>query len=151
MAGRKWEHSISPKPQPHTTNPWREDKDKTVGGKNERADHDNRKALALQSNTIKHRVTKIVPKRHREGHKASAILRSPTTRRRERVPMSNQRTTSNMRFTYSKGNAPFKGCIALLLILNNMHNSLQIDDGQGFTLKHHPLKNQLSRQLCPVV
>ena len=50
-----------------------------------------------QSHTIKHRVTKIVPKRHREGHKASAILRSHATRRRERVPMSNQSTTSNTR------------------------------------------------------
>ena len=51
-----------------------------------------------QSHTIKHRVTKIRPKRHREGHKGSAIMRSPTTRRRERVPMSNQSTTSNTRW-----------------------------------------------------
>ena len=33
--------------QPHTTNPWKEEKDKTVGDKKERADHANRKALAL--------------------------------------------------------------------------------------------------------
>ena len=33
--------------QPHTTNPWKEVKDKTVGDKKERADHANRKALAL--------------------------------------------------------------------------------------------------------
>ena len=39
-----------------------------------------------QSHTIKHMVTKIVPKRHQEGHKGSAMLRSPTTKRRERVP-----------------------------------------------------------------
>ena len=50
-----------------------------------------------QSHTIKHRVIKIVPKRHREGHKGSAILRSPTTRSRERVPMSDQSTTTNTR------------------------------------------------------
>ena len=58
-------------PQPHTTNPWKEEKDKTVGDKKERADDANRKALALlrQSHTIKQRVTKIVPKRHREGTK----------------------------------------------------------------------------------
>ena len=31
----------------HTTNPWKEEKDKTVGDKKERADHANRKALAL--------------------------------------------------------------------------------------------------------
>ena len=37
-----------------------------------------------RSHTIKHRATEIVPKRHKEGHKASAILGSPTTRRRER-------------------------------------------------------------------
>ena len=35
------------KTQPHTTNPWKEEKDKTVGDKKERADHANRKALAL--------------------------------------------------------------------------------------------------------
>ena len=35
------------RPQPHTTNPWKEEKDKTVGDKKERADHANRKALAL--------------------------------------------------------------------------------------------------------
>ena len=77
-------------PQPHTTNPWKEEEeDKIVGDTKETADHANRKALAWsaletrQSHTIKHRVTKIVPKRHREGHKGSAILRRPTTRRRE--------------------------------------------------------------------
>ena len=35
------------RPQPHTTNPWKKEKDKTVGDKKERADHDKRKALAL--------------------------------------------------------------------------------------------------------
>ena len=35
------------RPQLHTTNPWKEEKDKTVGGKKEKADHANRKALAL--------------------------------------------------------------------------------------------------------
>ena len=35
------------RPQPHTTNPWKEEKDKTVGEKRERANHANRKALAL--------------------------------------------------------------------------------------------------------
>ena len=35
------------RPQPHTTNPWKEEKDKTVEDKKERADHANRKALAL--------------------------------------------------------------------------------------------------------
>ena len=77
-----------------------------------------------QSHTIKHRVGKIVPKRHQEGHKASAMLRSPPTRRRERVPMSIQSTKRVTRAgTYGKGNAPLKGCIWLLLILNSMHNS----------------------------
>ena len=67
------------RPQPHTTNPLKEEKDKIVWDKKERADHANRKALALsalearQSHTIKNRVTKIVPKRQREGHKGSAI------------------------------------------------------------------------------
>ena len=35
------------RPQPHTTNPWKEEKDKTVGDKKERADHANRKSLTL--------------------------------------------------------------------------------------------------------
>ena len=35
------------RPQPHTTNPWKKEKDKIVGDKKERADHDNRKAFAL--------------------------------------------------------------------------------------------------------
>ena len=35
------------RPQPHTTNPLKEEKDKIVGVKKERADHANRKALAL--------------------------------------------------------------------------------------------------------
>ena len=34
------------RPQPHTTNPLKEGKDKIVGDKKERADHANRKALA---------------------------------------------------------------------------------------------------------
>ena len=35
------------RPQPHTTNPWKEKEDKIVGDKKERADHANRKELAL--------------------------------------------------------------------------------------------------------
>ena len=35
------------RPQPHTTNPLKEEKDKIVGDREERADHANRKALAL--------------------------------------------------------------------------------------------------------
>ena len=87
------------RPQPHTTNPWKEEKDKTVGDKKERADHADRKALALllkpvsptPSNTWSLRSFQ----RDTERGTASAILRSPTTRRRERVPMSNQGTTRN--------------------------------------------------------
>ena len=89
-------------PQPHTTNPWKEEKDKTVGDRKERADYANREALAL---LLKHASPtpsntgslRSFQEEHREGHKASAVLRSPTTRRRERVPMSNQSTTSNTR------------------------------------------------------
>ena len=33
--------------KPHTTNPWKEEEDKTVGDKKEKADLANRKALAL--------------------------------------------------------------------------------------------------------
>ena len=45
---RESENTLSvQRPQPHTTNPWKEEKDKTVGYKKERADHANRKAVAL--------------------------------------------------------------------------------------------------------
>ena len=37
--------------------------------------------------------------------------------------MSKKSTTSNTHGTYGKGNAPLKGCMGLLLILNSMHNS----------------------------
>ena len=83
------------RPQPHTTNPWKEEKVKIVGDKKRKGRFCQQESIGsaletCQSHTIKYRVTKIVPKRHREGHKGSAILRSPTTGRRERVPMSNQ-------------------------------------------------------------
>ena len=48
MQGQERVRTLSvQRPQPHTTNPWMEEKDKTVGDKKERADHANRKALAL--------------------------------------------------------------------------------------------------------
>ena len=48
MQGRERVRTLSvQRPQPHTTNPWKEEKDKIVGVKKERADHANRKALAL--------------------------------------------------------------------------------------------------------
>ena len=71
------------RPQPHTTNPWKEKKEKTVGDKKRKSRSCQQESIGsaletCQSHTIKHRVTKIVPKRHRDGHKASAILRSST-------------------------------------------------------------------------
>ena len=48
VQGRERVRTLSvQRPQPHTTIPWREEKDKTVGDKKERADHANRKASAL--------------------------------------------------------------------------------------------------------
>ena len=89
------------RPQPHTTNIWKEEEDQIVGDTKERADHANRKALALllkpASPTSSNTGSLRSFQRHREGHKGSAILRSPTTTRRERVTMSNQTTTSNTR------------------------------------------------------
>ena len=120
--------SLYQRPQPHTTNPWKEEKYKTVGDKKRKSRSCQQESIGSvletrQSHIIKHWVTKIVPKGHREGHKASAILRSPTTRRPERVPMNNKSTTRTRAGTYGKGNAPLKECIGLLLILNNMHKS----------------------------
>ena len=48
MQGRERVRTLSvQRPHPHTANPWKEEKDKTVGDKKERADHANRKALTL--------------------------------------------------------------------------------------------------------
>ena len=48
VQGRERVRTLSvQRPQPHTTNPWKQEKDKTVRDKQERADHANRKALAL--------------------------------------------------------------------------------------------------------
>ena len=47
MQGRERVRTLSvQRPQPHTANPWKEE-DKIVGDTKERADHANRKALAL--------------------------------------------------------------------------------------------------------
>ena len=81
---------------------------------------------------------KIVPKRHWEEHKDSAVLRSSTTRRRKRVPLSNQSTTSNTSRHIRQRQC--KGCIGILLIVNIMHNTVQIVDGEGCTLKHRQLE-----------
>ena len=96
-AGKRVEDTLSvQRPQPHTTNPWQEEKDKTVGDKKERADHANRKALALLLKPASPTPSNTGSLRSFQRD-TSAILRSPTTRRRERVPMSNQSTTSNTR------------------------------------------------------
>ena len=68
-------------------------------------------------------VTKIVLKRHWEGHKGSAMLRSPTTKRWTSAYEQPKYHRVTHASTYSKGNAPLKGCIGLLSILNSMHNS----------------------------
>ena len=48
VQGREKVNTLSlQRPQPHTNNAWKKEKDKTVGDKKERTDHANRKALAL--------------------------------------------------------------------------------------------------------
>ena len=101
---------------------------KIVGDKKERANHANRKALALllkpASSTPSTTGSLRSFQRDTERGTNVAILRSPTTRRRERLPMSNQSSIRGTRAgTYGRGTATLKGCIGLLLILNNMHNS----------------------------
>ena len=107
LFGSRWarpeesENTLSvQRPQSHTTNPWKEEKDKTAGDKKERADHANRKALALllkPASPTPSNTGSLRSFQRDTGHKASAILRSHTTRRRERVPLNNQSTTSNTR------------------------------------------------------
>ena len=88
MQGRERVRTLSvQRPQPHTTNPWKEEKDKIVGDKKERG-HANRKALALllkptsptPSNTGSLRSFQRDTER---GHKGYEILRSLTMRRQQ--------------------------------------------------------------------
>ena len=144
------------RPQPHTTNPWKEEKDKSVGDKKERADHANRKALALllkpasptPSNTGSlrsfqkdtERGTKLL--RHWEVLQEGGANECLWATKAPRVTRAG---------IYGKRNAPLRGCIWLLLISNSMHNSATDRRWQGCILKLHQLENQHFWQLCPVV
>ena len=130
MKGQERVRTLSvQRPEPHTTNPWNEEKNKIVLSQKRKSRTCQQESIGsaletCQSHIIKYRVTKIIPKRHREGHKASAILRSPTMERHEQQrPMATKAKRVPCSGTYSKGNAPLNGCIGLVLILNNIHNS----------------------------
>ena len=63
------------RPKPHTTNPWKEEEDKIVGDKKERADHANRKVLAqLQQTGIQPKRWSRQNTTARRGARTSAVF-----------------------------------------------------------------------------
>ena len=128
------------RPQPHTTNLW-EEKDKIEVDK--KIGQATRKASALLLNpdipTPSNRVTKIVLKIHREGHKGSVVLKSYTVRRRKRVPLSKQSTTSNARRHIRPSQCTAQVTLNHKIIARK--TLLQMADEQDCTLKHSQLKN----------
>ena len=77
----------------------------------------------LQSHTIKHRVTKIIPKRRREGTKVLRYWEVLQRGGANECLSATKAPRVTRAGIYCKGNAPVKGCIGLLLILNSMHNT----------------------------
>ena len=69
--------------------------------------------------------------------------RSFTARRRNRVPMSNQSTTSNTHRHILRRDAPLGRCSGLLLILNSMHNAATDRSWARLRSKTPPAKKTL--------
>ena len=78
-------------------------------------------------------------------------LRSSTTRRRKRVPVSSQSPTSNTRRHIRQKQCTAQRSIWLLLILHSIHNTTTDHRSASCTLNYPPLNNQQSWELCPVV
>ena len=145
------------RPQPDTTNPWKEEKDKIVGDKKERADHANRKVLALllkpasptPSNTWSLRTFQSDTERDTKLLRQWVVLQRGGANEclwatnAPRVPPAG---------TYGKGNALLKGCIGLLLILYSRYNSVTIQRWAGLHSKTPSArKPALLTSLYPVV
>ena len=110
------------KPEPHTINPRKEEKDKTAGVKKERADHDNRKSFALllkpasptpsETGSLRsfqrdtERGTKLL--QYWEVLQQGGVNECLWAIKAPRVTRAN---------TYGKGNAPLKWCIGFTLNL----------------------------------
>ena len=130
VQGRERVRTLSvQRPKPHTANPWKEEEeDKIVGDTKERADHAKRKALALllkpasptPSNTGSLRSFQWDTERSTKVLRYWEVLQRGGSYECLWATKAPQVTRAG---TYSKGNAPLKGCIGLLLILNSMHNS----------------------------
>ena len=115
------------RPQPHTTNPWTEEKDKTVGDKKEKADHPNRKALALLLKPTSPTPLKTGSLRsfQRDTKRGTKVLRYWEVLQwggANKWLWSTKAPQVTHASTYGKGNALLKECIGLPLILNSMHN-----------------------------
>ena len=124
------ENTINPKAAtnlPPTTNRWKEDKENIVEGKN-RVQIRNKKALALLLKPVSVTPSNTGSLRtfHRNTGRSTRSCGAEKFCNEEAktsTDESNQSTTSNSRFTYSKGNAPLRSCIGLLLILNTIQNT----------------------------
>ena len=103
-----------PRPQPHITNQRKGEYERIVEDKKREQIRPRGKHCSdlktRQSHTIKHRDTKIVPKRDWEGQRSPAVLWSSTARRRA---TKTQRVKAPAH--KGKGNSSYGGCIGLLL------------------------------------
>ena len=115
------------RPQPHTTNPWKKEKDKTLEDKKERADHANRKALALLLKPASPTPSNTASLRsfQRDTERGTKLLRYWEVLQRggaNECLWATKAPRVTRAGTYYKGNALLRRCIGLLLV-NSMHNS----------------------------
>ena len=132
-----------------------EEKDKIVGDKKERADHANRRALALLLEPASPTLSNTGSLRSSQIDTEWSILLYCYTEKsyneEARTSEYEQPKHHELHTLAHTAKAMLKGCIGLLLIINGMHNSATDLRWAGCTLKHHQLENQYSGQLCDVV
>ena len=153
-----WERAINTlsvrRPQPHTTNQLKEEKDK-IGDKKERAYHANRKALALLLKPASPTLSDTGSLRSfkRDTERGTKVLWYWEVLQRggaNECLWATKAPRVTCTGIHGKGNAPLKGWIGLLLILNSMHNSATDRRWARLHYKTPPARIP-SWQLCPVV
>ena len=130
-----------------------EEKDKTVGDKKERTDHANRKTLALLLKPASPTPSNTGSLRsfQRDTEMGTKLLRYWEVLQRggaNECLCATKAPRVTCAGTYGKGNAPFRGCIGLLLILNSMHNSARDRQWAGLHSKTPPARK---RALLPTL
>ena len=105
------------RPQPHTTHPWKEEKENIVGDK---------KKEQIRPIT-KHWLCSFLPRSsQRDTERGTEVLRYWEILQRvsaNECLWATKAPQVTRACTYGKGNALLKGCIGLPLILNSIHNT----------------------------